>query len=132
MAIQIPRLYSTPKMLKIWGTAKTLSKTQDQLVSWAVIKAGGYSSIHHHEENYNIFIVINGELKIEIFKNDQVEEIILKRGDELAIPPGDKHRMTAITDVDLIELYYSEEETECLNASDIVREDNGGLKVSDR
>ncbi len=108
---------------KSWGFCFSICQTESFRVDLCCIKKGGYSSQHHHIYSINKFFVLSGELEIKYAS--RVEPYIL--GDnqslrQLTIHPSIPHRFKALTDVQLLEIYY----TVCSD-TDIVRQDTGGI-----
>ncbi len=127
MTIKIGKVPCYGKQIKVWGWTQSVAISDIPLhVAYASINEGGYSSKHYHQDLTNRFIVISGKLRIDIWRNDKEETVDLHAGDIVDIEAGVPHRMTAITYVQLIEIYWSNKPE--LNAEDIVREDNGGIK----
>lgn len=85
---------------------KVLFKREDldtgtvQMINWAKIPAGKSFAPHYHEEMFEVFIIINGKVKVQI--ND--EEAILEAGDAVLVPEKKIHKMTNLgsEDVDYI------------------------------
>ena len=111
---------------KIWGKNTTLHQDQYVEVHHAQIKAGGYSSTHSHQKT-NVFYIVRGTLMVIVDPVDSShrarQQHVLSTGAYLEIPGGVIHRFEAVTDVDLIELYFNP-----LDPNDITRLDTGGVK----
>ncbi len=109
---------------KSWGYRYSVHNHGNCQVDICCIKKGGYSSWHHHIHKFNRFFVLEGILKIHI--KDCIYTYII--GDtcgvrKFDVKPGVIHKFQAITDVQLLEIYY----TICSD-KDIIRQNKGGVK----
>ena len=127
MAVKLPKVPLFGKNCKVWGWTQTISLTPEMHVAFAHLNAGGYSSRHYHESSWNRFYVCSGLLQVTVYRNDKEEVIVIKAGETLDIEPKLAHRMKAVTDCDIIEIYWSNNEV--LDVEDIVRADDGGLEL---
>ena len=125
MSVKLPKVPLFGRNAKLWGWTQTVALTDKMHVAYAFLNAGGFSSRHYHKNLWNRFVVIEGSLKIEIVRNNKLEIVTLKDNDILDVEPALIHRMVAISDVRLIEIYWPQEGL--LDPEDIVREDEGGL-----
>lgn len=67
---------------------------QVQMVNWALLPAGKSFRRHLHQDMDEMFLVINGQAKMEI----GAEQITLSAGDGVIVPLGTPHTMTALND----------------------------------
>jgi hypothetical protein len=67
--------------------------------------------------------VLEGELKVILYKDDGEDETILTAGMFSDVPPMVDHRFVALKDTKALEIYW----TDALDPTDIVREDTGGM-----
>lgn len=125
MSIKLPKVPAFGRNIKLWGWTQTVGLTDKMHIAYAFLYNGGYSSKHYHNNLWNRFVIIEGSLKIETFRNDKLEFVILKDNDIVDVEPKLLHRMVALSDVKLIEIYWPQEGI--LDPEDIVREDQGGL-----
>ena len=109
---------------KVWGDTQQIFGKNNVQIHVVNIKAGGYCSKHKHLAKYNAFYVLRGCLDIEVWKNDYdlVDRTILPVGRLMIVQPGEYHRFHARTDVQALEIYWTE-----LSDNDIVREDVDGV-----
>ncbi len=110
---------------KIWGNTECLFNKNNVSIHRIEAKKGYMCSEHYHEHRYNMFYIETGILKIEVWQKDYdlIDETILLDGQSTCIPPGLKHRFSALEDTIAFEIYYVE-----LNDQDIVRL-NSGSKI---
>jgi len=119
---------------KAWGFKYSVYNTSSYQVDLCCIKKGGYSSIHHHEYRTNIFLVLKGILNINLYpriKADLQDCMTYTIGDgqktrKFKIKPKIIHQFNAVTEVQLLEIYY----TVCSD-KDIVRQDQGGVNYEE-
>lgn len=113
---------------KLWGKTQSLCLSKDYPIHVAVahLKKGGYSSRHYHEKIWNRFHVISGSLNIISYKNNQEESVIIGPGHTLDCEPKLEHRMVALEDSVIIEMYWPEDLNSDFKWEDIVRFDDGG------
>ena len=108
---------------KSWGTAKTLYLDDHLQIVEIRVKAGGRSSIHKHDENWNLFVVLRGRLQVDIFRADG--QCASPRGGPenslICVRPKQQHRFTGITETVAREIYFREPADLPLNPNDIIR-----------
>lgn len=111
---------------KVWGHTTSLFNKNNVEVHLITAKKGGYCSKHYHKSKYNQFLVLNGKLKITVWKDygkETLEDVtILEAGMHCVVPPGEFHRFEVLEDTTAMEIYWVE-----LNDHDIVRADHGGM-----
>ena len=112
------------KQGKVWGTTEEIFNNGIVSVNRLHIVKGGFCSEHCHARKANIFHIINGNLKLEIWHQDIKDTTILWQGEATTIEPGVWHKFEALTDVDCLEVYEVR-----LEAEDINRRTHGGLDV---
>ena len=109
---------------KFWGTTRCFFEKDSSEVHYIEAIKGGYCSRHHHEKKWNRFIVLEGALKVIIYKQDSQDETILTEGMFSDVPPMIDHRFECLENAKALEIYW----TDGLDPTDIVRRDSGGLK----
>jgi mannose-6-phosphate isomerase-like protein (cupin superfamily) len=110
---------------KVWGTTEPLLVTPFIEIHRLNILPNRRCSMHCHKFKWNAFIVLSGELAIEVRKNayDLVDRTDLGPGDMTTVRPNEKHRfVSGAAECVAYEIYYPEPLSE-----DIVRDDVGGL-----
>jgi mannose-6-phosphate isomerase-like protein (cupin superfamily) len=131
MGVNLPlKVPMFPKTHKVWGFTQSIALSDRPMhVAFATLNKGGYSSKHQHENHFNRFYIVSGSLQITIWRNKQ-ESIILNTGDCLDVEPGVLHRMKALENTSLVEIYWTEDIDVDLDPSDIIRYDDGGIDLT--
>jgi len=109
---------------KIWGKTECLIQTPFVEFHRIEIVKDGYCSLHLHSFKHNAFYVIEGQLEIEVHKNDYelIDKTVIGPGEITTVKPGEYHKFHALTDVIAFEVYYPEP-----LSTDIQRKDVGGV-----
>lgn len=107
---------------KTWGKTNMIVRGSGFSLHRAVIKKGGKSSRHFHQARHNLFMVEKGKLRITQWRGELTESVVIGPGENCCSPAGILHAFEALTDVVLIEFYWSE-----CDPHDIVRLDQGSL-----
>ncbi len=78
------------------------SEVKIQMINWARILKGKSFNAHYHEDMDEIFIIINGQVRLKV----KDEEFTMEIGDAVYIPQKYVHQMTNLSpfDVDYIAL----------------------------
>lgn len=112
---------------KVWGTTQVLFAHNSVECHKIEFKSGGFCSKHLHLQKSNRFVVLSGELIVEVFQDDGTVDVTrLMPGQATDVPPGVLHKFTCPTDGVALEMYWCE-----LDPQDIVREDTGGMTNAD-
>lgn len=88
------------KKKKPWGYERPLGKFRGLFLKELFLQKGKASSFHYHEEKDELFYLVRGQLKVLL----EDQEVILKPGDTLHIPPKQRHRLIPINDTVILEL----------------------------
>jgi mannose-6-phosphate isomerase-like protein (cupin superfamily) len=110
---------------KVWGETKELLNTPLIEVHEIWIKPNMQCSMHKHEFKWNMFYVMEGQLAIDVQKNDYdlQDTTILDDGQWCSVRPNEFHRFRTLdVPVRALEIYYLEP-----LCADIVRKDVGGF-----
>jgi mannose-6-phosphate isomerase len=89
---------------KPWGHELIWAETARYVGKILHIKAGERLSRQYHQVKDETLFVQSGEMDLEIGPADAVEHRLMKPGDVFHVTPGTIHRMTAVTDVDVLEV----------------------------
>jgi len=90
---------------KPWGYEIRWAITDRYLGKILHIKAGEALSLQYHNAKDECILIARGEMDLEL--DDNAGRLVthrLREGDTVHITPGRKHRMTAVTDVDVFEV----------------------------
>ena len=111
---------------KPWGYELVWAETDRYVGKILHVRAGCRLSLQYHQVKDETMLLQSGE--IELLLEDDQGELVARRlqaGVSVHIPPGRKHRLTAITDADVIEVSTPE-------LDDVVRiSDDHGRVASD-
>ena len=107
---------------KFWGKTSCFYVSETSEVHYIEAVKGGYCSRHHHEKKWNRFVVLEGKLKVILYKNDGEDETILTDGMFSDEPPMIDHRFEVLENTKALEVYW----VDSLDPTDIVRKDTGG------
>lgn len=93
---------------KPWGVTRCIHYSPTTEVWHASIRKGGKSSVHRHRTCHNHFYVISGILRLNLIHVDDVDIIkVLCGGDEFHVNYPMWHQFESVTDVEVIETYFS-------------------------
>lgn len=113
---------------KVWGQTSPVFNKNNVEIHFMKIKKGGFCSKHLHRFKFNRFIVLEGKLKVTIWKdygNAILDDVsILEGSHECTVPPGYYHKFEALEETRAIEIYWVE-----LSEDDIERSDHGGVSL---
>jgi len=107
---------------KFWGKTSCFYVSETSEVHYIDAIKGGYCSRHHHEKKWNRFVVLEGKLKVVLYKDGGEDETILTDGMFSDVPPMVDHRFEVLEDTKALEVYW----VDSLDPTDIVRKDTGG------
>lgn len=111
-----------PRQAKVWGDTQLLFAHNCVECHRIAFRAGWQSSRHRHEHKWNRFVILEGELRVVIFRErGKQDETIVCSGQVTDVPPGIWHRFEGIQDGVALEFYWT-----TLEAGDIERADVGG------
>lgn len=90
---------------KPWGHEEIWAETNRYVGKLLVVRAGHRLSLQHHVSKDETIRVSRGTLVLSLEGDDgQLQELRLGPGQAARIPPGRRHRMHAITDVEILEV----------------------------
>lgn len=114
------------KIGKVWGWTKALFQSDTTEVQVLQVEAGYVCSEHRHAHKNNLFYVIRGRIKVVTWKDGLRDESVLEEGEMTVVKAGDWHQFEAVTNSQLIELYWA-----TLDPDDIERRSHGGRVEKD-
>ena len=90
---------------KPWGYELIWAHTSQYVGKILSINRGKRLSFQYHREKEETLLLNKGRVELEVEGKDPGRhKIVLKPGDTYHIPPGLKHRMTALEDSEMIEV----------------------------
>ena len=90
---------------KPWGHEEIFAQTERYVGKILFIKAGEALSLQYHERKDETLRVLDGELELQVGSaDDALRAHRLGEGAVFHLPPGTRHRMTAVTDCRLLEV----------------------------
>lgn len=96
---QVPRRVEKP-----WGYELIWAHTDQYVGKVLHINAGETLSLQYHETKDETIFLLLGEMRFWAGSSlEELDEIILSRGDAFRVMPGTLHRMQAVTDCDILE-----------------------------
>jgi len=90
---------------KPWGHELIWARTDRYVGKILHIAAGEALSLQYHQVKDETLYVLAGTVALEVGdREDALETLVLAPGDAIHLWPGRRHRMTARTDCDLLEV----------------------------
>jgi len=98
-------LKQTPtRVEKPWGHELIWAESDQYVGKIIHIRAGEALSLQYHEVKDETIHLLSGEMVFEAGSSpDQLEHIKLSTGESFRVRPGTVHRMTAVSDCDVLE-----------------------------
>jgi len=114
---------------KIWGWTTPILQVNGVQIERIHINKGGYCSVHKHEFRFNAFYIISGTLEVSVWKNDYelCDKTVLSQNDITIVKPHEYHRFLAKSDVEALEIYWTED----ASSNDIIRKLCGGTTTGE-
>lgn len=107
---------------KVWGSTEPVLVAPLFELHRLHVKRKHQCSMHVHHTKWNGFLVLSGELFVDVEKPDMTDTTRLQAGDVTAVKPGEYHRFrTDRRNCVALEFYFTAPLTE-----DITRKDVGG------
>lgn len=96
---------SPRRVEKPWGHEEIWAETARYVGKTLVVRAGHRLSLQHHAVKDETIRIASGTLALTLEDtHGALRELTLGPGQAVRIPPGRRHRMCAITDVEIIEV----------------------------
>lgn len=108
------------KQLKIWGFVQTIFKNTKCQVDFLYVRKNTVCSLHLHNNKYNRFFLLQGE--VEIIINSQIYN--LKKGEIFDVEPQIVHQFKGLKNSFMLEISFVNDDN--LNLNDIQRLSQGG------
>lgn len=115
--------------LKPWGRMRTILRNPAVEVVEAEIEAGGYCSLHYHNDKANAFLVISGCLKLKLYRDGELHatHLLTRESMPFEVPAGVPHQFEATEETRLFEVYRPVADFP-IRGDDIVRLSEGGMR----
>jgi mannose-6-phosphate isomerase-like protein (cupin superfamily) len=95
--------------LKIWGERWVLRRDSTHEVSYLKVRKGYRCSWHKHQQKYNLFVVLEGVLKVKVEELGEIRETFIGEGQSFTTKPGQWHEFEGVgVDNKVIEEMYVE------------------------
>lgn len=96
--------HAARRVEKPWGYELIWAETESYVGKVLHLNAGHALSLQYHEHKDETIHVLRGTLHFEVGPSaSALERVELHEGESFRITPGTVHRMTGVTDVDLLE-----------------------------
>jgi mannose-6-phosphate isomerase len=92
------------KIDKPWGHELVWAETARYVGKVLVIRRGERLSLQYHNVKDETVLVSRGVMDLEVEEGGRMVTRRMRPGDAYHIPPGQKHRMTAVEDVEVVEV----------------------------
>ena len=92
---------------KPWGHELIWAETEHYVGKLLVVEAGHSLSLQYHEVKDESWLVDSGQGRLELGKRgeeDDLEEVTISAGETYRFEPGTLHKLTAVTDLRIIEV----------------------------
>lgn len=98
---------------KVWGHEEWIINEAEYCGKKLVFKAGYRCSLHYHKIKDETWYVTYGKVLVEVIDGDKKIERIMTVGDAQQIKPGVVHRISALTNAEVIEFstHHMEEDS---------------------
>ena len=95
---------------KPWGHEEVFALVEDRYCGKALhVTAGHALSLQYHERKDEVIAVQSGRALLEVGESEHaMESFEVGPGERVHLPPGVRHRVTAVTDVVLLEASTTE------------------------
>jgi mannose-6-phosphate isomerase len=99
-----------PRVDKPWGHEELFALVEGNYCGKALhVTAGHALSLQYHERKDEVIALQSGRAQLEVGPSeDAMETFELAPGERVHLPPGTRHRITALTDVVLLEASTTE------------------------
>jgi mannose-6-phosphate isomerase len=93
------------RIAKPWGHEIVWARTDVYVGKLLHVRAGEALSLQYHRRKEETIRVLSGSIDLEVGADGEPHRTIrLGPGDGWHIPPGTRHRMTAVEDTDILEV----------------------------
>ncbi|MEM7249554.1 MAG: cupin domain-containing protein [Acidobacteriota bacterium] len=97
--------FSNQRVEKPWGYELLWAYTDVYVGKLLHVNQGESLSLQYHEKKDETIAVLSGEIEMETGPHEsEMTKRVMKQGDSVHVRPGTRHRMTALSDCDLLEV----------------------------
>ena len=98
---QQARVYKSPRQEKPWGHEQIFAAEDGKYVGKIIyVNAGQSLSLQYHEHKDETQCLISGTAEIQYGPiGGELTTVTFEPGDAIHLPPGEVHRVTAVTDI---------------------------------
>ena len=89
---------------KPWGSELVWARTPKYVGKVLRIKKGGRLSLQYHRWKDETIHMLSGTMDFEVEERGRMVTLRLRRGEGYRIRPGTRHRMSAVSDCEIIEV----------------------------
>lgn len=82
--------------LKIWGERWILRRDSTHEISYLNVRQSYRCSWHRHQQKYNLFVVLEGIVRIIVEELGEIREITLQEGESFTTKPGQWHEFVGL------------------------------------
>lgn len=92
------------RISKPWGHELIFAENERYAGKILHLDAGHCLSLQYHERKDETLYVLSGEVRLEFGRNGELRQVLLKPGEAFRIEPGVRHRMSADTPSEIVEV----------------------------
>src|SRR5476649_2818436 len=92
------------RVAKPWGNELVFAENDRYAGKILHLDAGHCLSLQYHERKDETLYVLSGEVRLEVGQDGAMKEMRLKAGEAIRIRPGERHKLHADVDADMIEV----------------------------
>jgi mannose-6-phosphate isomerase len=98
------RITHMVEVSKPWGGERIVAHTERYALKDIFLRQGTRSSLQSHEKKLETILVLDGQLELETWDAEgRLTRETYRAGEAYTIEPGTRHRVTALTDVRVVE-----------------------------
>lgn len=134
--MEFPDKHSNKKIIpKGWGSECIVHSNANYCVKILHLKDKGECSLHFHKRKEESFLVLEGEVQIELCYNGKEKLLTLSRGESIDISPFMAHRFKALKESTVLEASNEDLEQDdliILEAGDTQKLEDYALPISNQ
>ncbi|MFN3192134.1 MAG: cupin domain-containing protein [Aureliella sp.] len=91
---------------KVLGTAADLGSGEVPMLNWSLLRVGKAFQRHYHEDMREVFVILAGEVDVQVQSSESVTSDQLRAGDAIIIEPREIHSMSNSSTRDVTYLVF--------------------------